>query len=107
MNVLKERKKNLSFIFKAFKLSNLYLAAVSWLNMKTQKGKSPYLASSGLDYDANIEFFKLNVCIEMQPRFSWSFWYSFSFLYTNTNEVGEFNRFKVHNLIENTQNKQS
>ena len=38
-----ERKQNsLSFIFKAFNLYNMNLVALSWLNLKTQKGKIHY-----------------------------------------------------------------
>ena len=49
-------KKSLPFISKAFNLYNVNLVALSWLNLKTQKGKSPYLALRGLIYDANIDF---------------------------------------------------
>ena len=57
---------------KAFNLSNVDLMAVSWLNMKTQKGKkNPYLALKGLIiYNANIIFLKLMlVFVALQPCF--------------------------------------
>ena len=58
-----ERKKLLSYIFKAFNLSNVNLVIVSWPNIKkTYKGKSPYLAPCGLILDETIEFSKLIVC---------------------------------------------
>ena len=38
------KEKSHSFIFKAFNLYNVNLVALSWLNLKTRKGKSLYLA---------------------------------------------------------------
>ena len=50
-------KKSLPLIFNAFIQYNVNLVALSWLNLKTKKGKSPYLAPAwGLIYDANIDF---------------------------------------------------
>ena len=86
--ILQKKKKSISFIFKAFYLSNVDLLALSWLNMKTQKDKSPYLAPWGLIYDANIESLKLNVCIY---DLATSFWLVFLvFFFCKNTNVGEF-----------------
>ena len=50
-----EEKKPLSSISKAFNLHTVDLVALSWLNWKTHKGKSLYLAPWGLIFDANID----------------------------------------------------
>ena len=50
------KKNSLFSIFKAFNLHTVDLVALSWLNWKTQKGKSLYLAPWGLIFDANIDF---------------------------------------------------
>ena len=50
-----KEKKSLFSIFKAFNLHTMDLVALSWLNWKTQKGKSQYLAPLWLSFDANVD----------------------------------------------------